>query len=169
MRSKTTTKIRLNRTHITIALIGLMILFNHTLKAGTNEALTEPDPIAELLPVPGDQGVNGQNGIVLTRATYLLEAGRNQGSPQVFAQERYQTITTELSQVMSQQGVFDGDAKAFAQLANLNAELQATELVLFWLDNPTYVHMAHGYSFELSTTSNPTTEPGPIDYASITP
>ncbi|MEO0432918.1 MAG: hypothetical protein AAF151_14620 [Cyanobacteria bacterium J06656_5] len=166
---KSKTRIKLSPTHISIALIGMGVLFNQALRAGTNEALAEPESVVEQPPTPGDNGVKGQNGIVLTRATYLLEAGRKQGSPQQFARERYQTITTELQAAMQQQGVFDGDAKAFSQLANLNAELQATELVLFWLDNPDYVHLAHGYSFEIPTAPNPKTLDGVIDYASITP
>lgn len=166
---KSKTRIKLTPTHLTVAVIGLLVLFNHELRNGTSEALTEPEPVAELPPVPTDKGVQNQNGIVLTRATYLLDAGREQGNPQQFAQQRYQEITKALAAAMQQQGVFDGDAAAFATLANLNAELQATELVLFWLDNPDYVHIAHGYTFELPQLENPTTVEGTIDYASITP
>ncbi|MEO1399636.1 MAG: hypothetical protein AAFV72_00090 [Cyanobacteria bacterium J06635_1] len=161
-------KVSLSRSHLIIGLLGLLVLANNPLRAGTGKAFDEPQQPVQPTPEPQTQGVKGQNGVVLTRATYLLKAGREDGNPKSFAQTRYRTIKTELATAMQSQGVFDGDAIAFAELANLNAELQATELMLFWLDNPQFVHMAHGYSFDIPD-DLPMTTAGEIDYASIQP
>jgi len=73
---------------------------------------------------------------IQVRATYLLDVGRDSGNARTWLEERRNTVQWELNEFRKGIGTFDGDAAHFAEKVNWEAELAATELALYWIENP---------------------------------
>ncbi|HEY9737564.1 MAG TPA: hypothetical protein V6D06_14820 [Trichocoleus sp.] len=117
--------------------------------------------------MPSQIGAGRISQAVLTRATFLLNRGRESGDVETFITERYKAVNDELWELGQQVGVFDGQAEAFARLANLSAEQQAVELVQFWLQNPDQVHSASGMAIQVQPAG--TTQQPEVNYADVQP
>lgn len=112
-------------------------------------ALAEPQggiggPIEEMepqaippMPDPSSAGMEAMGNSIQARATYLLGLAQQSGDAWGWVNERETVVLREANDYRAKLGTFTGDAGEFSKLANLSAELAATELVRHWLIYPT--------------------------------
>jgi len=111
-------------------------------------ALGEPQggiggPVDELeaqaippMPDPSSAGMEAMGNSIQARATYLLGLAQKSGDAFAWVNERETAVLQEANDYRAKLGTFTGDAGEFSTLANLSAELAATELVRHWLMYP---------------------------------
>ena len=92
---------------------------------------TEP-----MMPEPSTEGAGAMGTAIQVRATYLLGKAQESPDAMAWAINRQNDVLWEVNQYRAGVGAFAGDAKQFARLANLSAELAAVELVRHWLSYP---------------------------------
>lgn len=78
--------------------------------------------------------------VIDTRATYLLSVFQQNPDAMVAAQAHQRAIVARYTQLQRRLGLFQGKPEAFRDLVNLQAELTAIELTLYWLENPIEAH-----------------------------
>jgi hypothetical protein len=144
----TRTNIPINR-HAIAALGAFAVVMTLPKAQAIVTALGEPQggiggPIEELeaqaippMPDPSSAGMEAMGNSIQARATYLLGVAQTSGDAFAWVNERETTILQEANDYRAKLGTFSGDAGEFAKLANLSAELAATELVRHWLMYPT--------------------------------
>lgn len=96
----------------------------------------EADTAAPQLPDPSTEGTGALGTAIQVRATYLLGLAQQQPDAWAWVATRENDVLYEVNALRAGVGAFDGDAKQFARLANLSAELAAVELVRYWLTYP---------------------------------
>lgn len=96
----------------------------------------EPSTTEPTYPEPSTEGSGAIGTAIQVRATYLLGKAQQSEDAMVWVTNRQNDVLWEVNQYRAGVGAFAGDAQQFARLANLSAELAATELVKHWLTYP---------------------------------
>ena len=97
------------------------------------ETAPDPDPIVATPQLMATQEIGAT---LQVRATYLLRLGQDNGNAKQWLQTHQNNVLWELNDLRKQLGSFDGNPDAFARKTNLESELAAIELALWWIATP---------------------------------